>query len=97
MTFYIGTADLAVAKQRDLDRPLIKVTDIRHRIVNITVGRRPTAICAAVIKYMICYAVFTRWCQKISQTVTVVTASVKEDERGGQGHTSASLLHQSAT
>jgi hypothetical protein len=31
-----------------------------------------------------------------SQTVIVVTASVKEDERGGQGHTSASLLHQSA-
>jgi hypothetical protein len=30
-----------------------------------------------------------------SQTI-VVTASVKEDERGGQGHTSASLLHQSA-
>jgi hypothetical protein len=29
-------------------------------------------------------------------TVTVVTASVKEDERGGQGHTSASLLHLSA-
>jgi hypothetical protein len=26
-------------------------------------------------------------------TVTVVTALVKEDERGGQGHTSASLLH----
>jgi hypothetical protein len=31
-----------------------------------------------------------------SQYVIVVTASVKEDERGGQGHTSASLLHQSA-
>jgi hypothetical protein len=30
-----------------------------------------------------------------SWTVTVVTALVKE-ERGGQGHTSASLLHQSA-
>jgi predicted nucleic acid-binding Zn ribbon protein len=27
----------------------------------------------------------------------VVTASVKEDERVGQGHTSANLLHQSAT
>jgi hypothetical protein len=25
----------------------------------------------------------------------VVIASVKEDERGGQGHTSTSLLHQS--
>jgi hypothetical protein len=33
---------------------------------------------------------------EISLTVIVVTASVKEDERGGQGHTSASLLHQSA-
>jgi hypothetical protein len=32
-----------------------------------------------------------------SQSVIVVTASVKEDEKGGQGHTSASLLHQSAT
>jgi hypothetical protein len=32
-----------------------------------------------------------------SRTVIVVIASVKEDERGGQGHTSASLLHQSAT
>jgi hypothetical protein len=31
-----------------------------------------------------------------SRTVIVVTASVK-DERGGQGHTSESLLHQSAT
>jgi hypothetical protein len=32
-----------------------------------------------------------------SRTVIVGTASVKEDERRGQGHTSASLLHQSAT
>jgi hypothetical protein len=32
-----------------------------------------------------------------SRTVIVVTALVKEDERGGQGHTSTSLLHQSAT
>jgi hypothetical protein len=32
-----------------------------------------------------------------SSQIVVVTASVKEDERGGQGHTSASLLHQSAT
>jgi hypothetical protein len=32
-----------------------------------------------------------------SWTVIVVTASLKEDERGGQGHTSESLLHQSAT
>jgi hypothetical protein len=32
-----------------------------------------------------------------SRTVIVVTASVKEDERGGQGHTSEYLLHQSAT
>jgi hypothetical protein len=30
-----------------------------------------------------------------SWTISVVTAWVK-DERGGQGHTSASLLHQSA-
>jgi hypothetical protein len=29
-------------------------------------------------------------------TVIVVTTLVKEDERGGQGHTSANLLHQSA-
>jgi hypothetical protein len=32
-----------------------------------------------------------------SRTVIIVTASVKEDERGGKGRTSASLLHQSAT
>jgi hypothetical protein len=32
-----------------------------------------------------------------SWTVTVAIISVKEDERGGQSHTSASLLHQSAT
>jgi hypothetical protein len=32
-----------------------------------------------------------------SQPVIVVNASMKEDERGDQGHTSASLLHQSAT
>jgi hypothetical protein len=32
-----------------------------------------------------------------SRSVKVVTASMKEDERGGQGHTSASLLPQSAT
>jgi hypothetical protein len=31
-----------------------------------------------------------------SRTVIVATASVKEDERGGQGHISASLLQQSA-
>jgi hypothetical protein len=31
-----------------------------------------------------------------SQTVIFATASVKEDERGSQGHTSASLFHQSA-
>jgi hypothetical protein len=31
-----------------------------------------------------------------SRTVIVVTASVKEDERGGQGHTFESLLHMSA-
>jgi hypothetical protein len=31
-----------------------------------------------------------------SWTVIVVNASIKEDERGGQGHTSASILHQSA-
>jgi hypothetical protein len=32
-----------------------------------------------------------------SWTLIVVTALVKGDERGGQGHTSASLLHQSTT
>jgi hypothetical protein len=29
--------------------------------------------------------------------ILLLTASEKEDERGGQGHTSVSLLHQSAT
>jgi hypothetical protein len=32
-----------------------------------------------------------------SQTITIVTALVKEDERGSQGHTSKSLFHQSVT
>jgi hypothetical protein len=32
-----------------------------------------------------------------SRTVIIVTASVKEDENGGHGHSLASLLHQSAT
>jgi hypothetical protein len=32
-----------------------------------------------------------------SWTVIVIIASVKEYERGGQGHTSATLLHHSAT
>jgi hypothetical protein len=32
-----------------------------------------------------------------SQTIIVVTASVKENVKGGQGHTSESVLHQSAT
>jgi hypothetical protein len=31
------------------------------------------------------------------RTVIVVTALVKEDERGGEGHISANLLQQSAT
>jgi hypothetical protein len=31
------------------------------------------------------------------RTAIVVTATVKEDETGCQGHTSESLLHQSAT
>jgi hypothetical protein len=30
-----------------------------------------------------------------SRTAVVVTVSVKEDERGGQGHTFANVLHQS--
>jgi hypothetical protein len=31
-----------------------------------------------------------------SRTVVIVTASAKENDRGGQGHTSVSLFHQSA-
>jgi hypothetical protein len=31
---------------------------------------------------------------KFPEAVIVVAASVKEDERGGQDHTSTSLLHQ---
>jgi hypothetical protein len=38
----------------------------------------------------------TRCLMESTQTVIVLTAWVKVDERGGQGHTSASLLHQSA-
>lgn len=33
---------------------------------------------------------------EISWTVIAVTAPVKRDEKGGQSHTSANLLHQSA-
>jgi hypothetical protein len=40
---------------------------------------------------------FMQGVSESSCTVIVVTSSVKEDEREGQGHTSASLLHQSAT
>jgi hypothetical protein len=36
-------------------------------------------------------ASFIQGVSESSWTVTVVTASVKEDERGGQGHTSTSL------
>jgi hypothetical protein len=32
-----------------------------------------------------------------SWVVIAVTGSVKEDEKGGQGHTSESLVHLSAT
>jgi hypothetical protein len=32
-----------------------------------------------------------------SRTVIFVTISVKEDEKEGKGHTSESLMHQSAT
>jgi hypothetical protein len=41
--------------------------------------------------------IYIRGVSKSSQTVIVVTPSVKEDEREGQGHISANLLHQSAT
>jgi hypothetical protein len=44
-----------------------------------------------IIQYV--YNVYT----ESSRTVIVVPASGKENERGDQGHTSASLLHQSAT
>jgi hypothetical protein len=40
--------------------------------------------------------IYLRGVSESSRTVIVVTASVK-DERRGQGHTSAILLHQSAT
>jgi hypothetical protein len=39
---------------------------------------------------------FSRVLSESSRTVIVVTALMKEDERGGQGHTSANLLHRSA-
>jgi hypothetical protein len=41
-----------------------------------------------------------RYCYQFPGCVlalTVVPALVKEDDRGGQGHTSESLLHQCAT
>jgi hypothetical protein len=39
----------------------------------------------------------TRWYQKVPEQLLLLTPSVKEVERGDQGHTSESLLHQSAT
>jgi hypothetical protein len=38
----------------------------------------------------------TRWHLKVPRLLLLLTASVKEDERGGQGHAHTSLLHQSA-
>jgi hypothetical protein len=38
------------------------------------------------------YIFILRGCTGSSRTVIVVTASVKEDQRRGQGHTSTSLL-----
>lgn len=95
MTFYIGTADLTIAKQRDLDRPLINVTGIRHRIVNMTVGRRLCYMCSSYkIHDLLCriYEVVS----EMSRIIIVVTSPLK-DESGGQGHIYASLLQQSAT
>jgi hypothetical protein len=43
------------------------------------------------------HAVAYKVLSQSSPTVILVTASVKEDERAGQGHTSSSLFHQSAT
>jgi hypothetical protein len=48
--------------------------------------------CSVIPENMTTYEVVS----KRSQTVIPVTASMKEDESGGQGHTSKSLLHQSA-
>jgi hypothetical protein len=38
-----------------------------------------------------------RGVSETSWTVIVVTVSVKDDEKGGQGHNCGSLLHQSST
>jgi hypothetical protein len=48
----------------------------------------------AFIKYLVrTYGVVL----ESSRTIILVTALMKEDERGGEGHTSENLLHQSAT
>jgi hypothetical protein len=46
---------------------------------------------------MILFAVCMSMLSESPSTVIIISASVKEDERGGQGHTSASLLYRSAT
>jgi hypothetical protein len=71
-------------QQRDLERH--QVFGASHSYICCTVwgtGRNLVALLLVV--------------SESSLTVIVVTSSVKEDERGGQGHTSESLLRQSAT
>jgi hypothetical protein len=62
--------------------------------------RRLTALCASTGCYKDNFTIYMCIYEVLSgssRTVIVVTASVKEDQRGGQSHTSTSLLHQSAT
>lgn len=43
------------------------------------------------------HAEYTRWYRKVPVLLLLLSTSVKEEERGGQGYTSVILLHQSAT
>jgi hypothetical protein len=60
----------------------------------------PTSILHILVMGALCIHVEKKTCKVLSEsyrTIIAATASVKEDERGGQVHTSASLSHQSAT
>jgi hypothetical protein len=76
-----------------------KVEHMKTRTHNIWVTRylRNETYGTRICKYTLYGTRHTRFYWRVLGLILLLTASVKEDERGGQGHTSASLLHQSAT
>jgi hypothetical protein len=65
--------------------------NISNDLYILSVNIRVSTICSELQKKA--YEVLS----ESSRTLNVVTASVKDEERAGQGHISASLLHQYAT